>query len=126
VSETAVYVAPEVAAVRALWDRGGARAGPVIGAQLAAFADALTAAHAARERAGDVLVGNWLEAPGWRSQSQGTNDELRSIGSLSPATGSRSVARWFPPTRLRSPPGSGTPARIQRQRSTRTEERPTP
>jgi hypothetical protein len=55
----------------------------VIGAQLSAFADALTAAHATRERAAAVLVGNWLEAPRWRSQSQGRDDELPSTGSLS-------------------------------------------
>jgi hypothetical protein len=57
-SETDVYVAPAVAAVRALWDRSGLLAGPVIGAQLSGFADALIAAHAARGRAAEVLVGN--------------------------------------------------------------------
>lgn len=82
-SETAVYVAPEVAAVRALWDRSGLRAGPVIGAQLSAFADALTAAHAGYERAAEVLVANWLDAPRWRSQDQGRYDESWSTGSLS-------------------------------------------
>jgi hypothetical protein len=56
-----VYVAPAVAAVRALWDRSAASAGPVIGEQLSAFADALNAAHAAREWAAEVLVSNWLE-----------------------------------------------------------------
>ena len=77
-SETAVYTAPAVAAVRALWDRSGLLAGPVIGAQLSAFADALSAAHAARERAAEVLVGNWLEAPRWRA-----NEPPPSAGSLS-------------------------------------------
>jgi hypothetical protein len=61
-AQTAVYVAPAVAAVRALWDRSGLLAGRVIAAQLSAFADALRAAHAAREREAEVLVGNWLEA----------------------------------------------------------------
>jgi hypothetical protein len=83
VSETAVYVAPAVAAVRALWDRSGVRAGPMIDAQLSAFADALRAAHAAREQAAEVLVRNWLEAPRWRSQSQGADDGRPSTGSLS-------------------------------------------
>jgi hypothetical protein len=91
--ETAVYVAPDVAAVRALWDRSGSRAGPVIGAQLSAFADALSAAHAARERAAEVLVGNWLEAPRWRSQGQGSCDELPSTRSLSPRDARLTVAR---------------------------------
>ena len=63
-----MYVAPSVAAVRALWDRGGACAGAAIGVQLSAFADAVIAAHAARERAAEVLVGNWLDAPRWRSE----------------------------------------------------------
>ena len=81
-SETAVYVAPAVAAVRALWDRSGLLAGPVIGAQLSAFADALCAAHVSHERAAEVLVGNWLDAPRWRQQRQGTYDELPSTGSL--------------------------------------------
>ena len=72
-SEIAVYVAPSVAAVRALWDRSGALAGPVIGAQLARFADALLDAHAAGERSAAVLVGNW---------SDGGDDELRSTNTL--------------------------------------------
>jgi hypothetical protein len=59
-----------VAAVRALWDRSGASAGPVIGAQLSAFAEALTAAHAARELGAQVLVDNWLDAPRWRRPDQ--------------------------------------------------------
>jgi hypothetical protein len=84
VSETAVYVAPAVAAVRALWDRSGSRAGPTIGAQLSAFADALIAAHAARERAAEVLVGNSLDAPRWRSEDPGFSDELSSTGFLPP------------------------------------------
>jgi hypothetical protein len=83
-TETAVYVAPDVAAVRALWDRSGLLAGPKIGAQLSAFADALSAAYAAGERAAEVLVGNWLEAPRWRDQDQEPDEELPSAtGSLS-------------------------------------------
>lgn len=83
-SETAVYVAPDVAAVRALWDRSGLPAGPEIGAQLSAFADALSAAYAAGEPAAEVLVGNWLEAPRWRDQGQDTDEALPSAtGSLS-------------------------------------------
>ena len=89
-----VFVAPAVAAVRALWDRSGLSAGPVIGAQLSAFADALSAAYAAREPAAEVLVGNWLEAPRWRAQRQGTDDELpSSTGSLSPGHARLIVAR---------------------------------
>jgi hypothetical protein len=93
VSETAVYVAPAVAAVRALWDRSGSRAGPAIGAQLSAFADALIAAHAARERAAEVLVGNWLDAPRWRSEDPGSSDELSSTGLLPPGHARLAVAR---------------------------------
>jgi hypothetical protein len=81
--ETAVYVAPDVAAVRALWDRSGSIAGPVIGAQLSAFADALRGAHAAHERAAEVLVGNWFAAPHWRSDGQPGDDELASAESMS-------------------------------------------
>jgi predicted secreted protein len=66
-----VYVAPAVAAVRALWDQSGASAGPAIATQLSAFAEALSAAHAAREPAADVLVDNWLGAPRWRAQTRG-------------------------------------------------------
>lgn len=73
VSEIAVYVAPSVAAVRALWDRSGGLAGPVIGAQLSRFADALLEAHAAGERSAAVLVGNWSDDGGV---------ELRSTNSL--------------------------------------------
>jgi hypothetical protein len=83
VTEPEVYIAPAVAAVRALWDRSGLRAGPVIGAQLSAFADALRAAAAARERAAEVLVANWLDAPRWRPQDQSPCDERRATGSLS-------------------------------------------
>src|SRR5207245_2899339 len=92
-SETAVYVAPAVAAVRALWDSSGLRAGPVIGAQLSAFADALRASHAARERAAEVLVGNWLDAPRWRSRGQGVADQLPSTGPLSSRHARLIVAR---------------------------------
>jgi hypothetical protein len=56
VSKTGVYVAPDVAAVRALWDRSGAQAGPATDAQLSAFADAVRAADAAGERAVDAVV----------------------------------------------------------------------
>ncbi|MHB8693616.1 MAG: hypothetical protein ACYDHH_20455 [Solirubrobacteraceae bacterium] len=77
-----MYVAPAVVAVRALWDSSGSRAGPVIGAQLSAFADASRASHAAHERAAEVLVGNWLEALRWQSQDQGAADGLPSTGSL--------------------------------------------
>jgi hypothetical protein len=70
VSEIAVYIAPAVAAVRALWDRSGRLAGPAVGAQLSRVADALPAAHAAGERSAAVLVSNW-------------SDERRSTGSLS-------------------------------------------
>jgi hypothetical protein len=82
-SGTPVYVSPAVATVRALWDRSGLLAGPVIGAQLSAFADALIAAHAARQRAAEVLVGNWLDAPRWRPQSRAANEALPSAGPLS-------------------------------------------
>jgi hypothetical protein len=87
VSETELYVSPAVAAVRALWNRSGALAGPVIGAQLSAFADALSASHAEGERAADVLVSNWLDAPRWRSEGSGPQ------GSLSPADARLVVSR---------------------------------
>lgn len=86
--ETAVYIAPAVAVVRALWDRTGGHAGLVIGAQLSAFANGLGTAHAAGEPAAEVLVGNWLDAPRWRSQGQST-----ATGSLSPAGARLVVAR---------------------------------
>jgi hypothetical protein len=83
-SETAVYVAADVAAVRALWARSGPPAGPDIRAQLSAFADALSAAYSVGERAAQVLVANWLEAPRWRDHGQDTDEELPSAtGSLS-------------------------------------------
>jgi hypothetical protein len=82
-SETAVYVAPAVAAVRALWDCSGSRVGAGIGAQLSAFADAVRASRAASEEAAEVLVSNWLEAPRWRSHDQGSDDEIPPTGSLS-------------------------------------------
>jgi hypothetical protein len=62
-----------VAAVRALWDRSGLLAGPVIGAQLSQFAEAVVAAYAADERSAAVLVGNWSDL-GY--------DELQSTGRL--------------------------------------------
>ncbi len=88
-----MYVATAVAAVRALWDRSGSRAGTAIGAQLSAFADALSAAHAARERAAEVLVSNWLEAPRWRRETQSTDDGPTSTGSLTPEQARLIVAR---------------------------------
>jgi hypothetical protein len=93
VSETSVYVAPAVAAVRASWDRSGLRAGPMIRAQLSAFADGARAAHGAHERAAEVLVGNWLEAPRWRSEVEGTDDERPTTGSLSRQDARLIVAR---------------------------------
>jgi hypothetical protein len=56
VSEAAVYMSSSVAPVRALWDRSGLFAGPVIGAQLSQFAEALVAAYAADARSAAVLV----------------------------------------------------------------------
>jgi hypothetical protein len=73
VSDSAVYVAPSVAAVRALWDRSGLLAGPLVREQLSRFAEALVEAHAAGERSAAVLVGNW---------SDGGDDEPRSVGML--------------------------------------------
>ncbi len=80
--DTAVYVAPAVAAVQALWDRSGSLAGPVIEAQLSAFADALRAAHAVHGRGAEVLVANWFDAPRSRSHGQYGDDELASIESM--------------------------------------------
>jgi hypothetical protein len=74
VGDAAVYVAPSVVAVRALWDRSGLLAGPVIREQLSRFAEALVDAHAAGERSAAILVRNW---------SGGGDDELRSVGMLS-------------------------------------------
>ena len=68
------YVAPSVLAVRALWDRSGRLAGPVIGEQLSRFAEALVDAHAAGELSAAVLVRNW---------SDSRDHELRSLGVLS-------------------------------------------
>ena len=73
-SDTDAYMSPSVAAVRALWDRSGLLAGPVIGAQLSWFAEALVSAHAAGEPAAAVLVGNW---------SDRADDELEATGRLS-------------------------------------------
>lgn len=72
-TDSAVYVAPSVAAVRALWDRSGLRAGPLVREQLSRFAEALVEAHAAGERSAAVLLANW---------SDGGDDELRSVGML--------------------------------------------
>jgi hypothetical protein len=83
-SEAAVYVAPDVAAVRALWDGSGALAGPAIGPQLAAFAEALAAAHSAGEHAAAVLMKNW---------SARGRDELEPTGSLSQQYARLIVAR---------------------------------
>ena len=76
--ETPVYIAPAVAAVRALWDRSGARRETVIRAQLAAFAGAVHTAHAGGERAAEVLVTNWLTAARWRVPGRGPEAELPS------------------------------------------------
>lgn len=92
-SEAAVFVAPDVAAVRALWDRSGARGGPMVGAQLSAFADALVAAHAARERAAEVLVGNWLVGPRGGRPGERTYEDPYSKGSLSARNARLIVAR---------------------------------
>ncbi len=73
VSDTGVYIAPSVVAVRALWDRSGLLAGPVVREQLSRFAEASVAAHAAGECSAAVLVRNW---------SDGGDDELRSVGML--------------------------------------------
>lgn len=91
-SDTAVYVAPGVDAVRALWDGSGARAGRSIEAQLSAFTDALGEAHAARDRAAEVLVSNWLDAPRWRAQAQSPRDSA-SAEPLSPGDARLAVAR---------------------------------
>jgi hypothetical protein len=80
--ESVVYVAPAVATVRELWDRSGLH-GQAVSAQLSAFADALQAAHAARERCAQVLVSNWLDAPRWRSPRDGADGRRPSTWSLS-------------------------------------------
>jgi hypothetical protein len=69
-----VYAAPSVPAVRALWDRSGQLAGPVIGQQLSRLAEALVDAHATGEHSAAVLVRNW---------SDGGDYEPRSLGALS-------------------------------------------
>lgn len=69
-----VYIAPSVVAVRALWDRSGRLAEPVVREQLSRFAEALVDAHSAGEDAAAVLVRNWSDAG---------DDELRSAGMLS-------------------------------------------
>ncbi|HEY1282178.1 MAG TPA: hypothetical protein VGF22_21035 [Acidimicrobiales bacterium] len=73
-SDTTVFAAPSVLAVRALWDRSGGLAGPAIGEQLSRFAEALVDAHAAGEHSAAVLVRNW---------SGGGDHDLRSRGVLS-------------------------------------------
>lgn len=70
-------MAPAVAAVRELWERSGASAGPAIANQLSAFAEALDAAYAARELGARVLVDNWLDAPRWLPKDQGAPDTPR-------------------------------------------------
>ena len=79
-----MYVAPSVGAVRALWDRSGLLAGPVIREQLSQFAEALVDAYAAGQRSADVLLRNW---------SDGGEDELRSAGTLSLRLARSVVAR---------------------------------
>jgi hypothetical protein len=73
VADIPLYVARPVLAVRALWDRSGLLAGPVIREQLSQFARALVDAQAAGEYSAAVLVRNW---------SYGGDDELRSAGML--------------------------------------------
>jgi len=84
VGDAAVYVAPSVAAVRALWDRSGLLAGPVIREQLSRFAEALGEAHAGGEHSAAVLVRNW---------SRGGHDQLRSVEMLSQRHARLIVAR---------------------------------
>ena len=84
VGETALHVAADVDAVRALWDRSGLIAGPAIATQLSAFAEALAVAHAARERGAAVLLSNWSDHP---------RDELHSAGPLEPGYARLIVAR---------------------------------
>lgn len=62
-SDSAVYVADDVAAVRVLWARSGALAGSDIVAQLAASAGALVAAHSSGELGASVLIRNWWRQP---------------------------------------------------------------
>jgi hypothetical protein len=62
----AIYVDPDVAAVRALWTRSGAEATDVVAEQLDAFADALRTARAGGERSASVLMWNW-----WRGDADG-------------------------------------------------------
>ena len=61
--ETALHVAADVGAVRALRDRSGRLAGPSVVAQLSAFAEALVSAHAAGDRGARVLLSNWSDPP---------------------------------------------------------------
>ncbi len=81
VGDTAVYVAPSVLAVTALWDRSGLLAGPVIRDQLSRFAEALISAHAADEDSAAVLLRNWSDG------------ELGSVGRLSLGRARLLVAR---------------------------------
>ncbi len=80
----AVYLNPDVSAVRALWTRSGAQTTPVVAGQLAAFADALRAARSCGQRSASVLVWNW---------SHGDADELSPDGSLSERDARLIVAR---------------------------------
>jgi hypothetical protein len=73
VGDVALYAAPSIVAVRALWDRSGLLAGPVIRDQLSQFAEALVDAHAAGEDSAAVMLRNWSD----------TDDELGSVGMLS-------------------------------------------
>ena len=82
--ETALHLAADVAAVRALWDRSGPAAGPSIATQLSAFADALATAHAAGERGAAVLLSNWSDPP---------RDAYAATASLSPGYARVIVAR---------------------------------
>jgi hypothetical protein len=74
VSGDAVYLAHSVVAVKALWDRSGSLAGPVIREQLSRFAEALVDAHASGEQSASVLLRNWAARE---------DDELGPTGMLS-------------------------------------------
>jgi hypothetical protein len=84
VSDAAVYVAPSVIAVKALWDRSGSLAGPVIREQLSRFAETLVDAHASGEQSASVLLRNWAARE---------DDELGSTGMLSRRQARLIVAR---------------------------------
>jgi hypothetical protein len=88
-----VHVAAAVAAVRALWDRSGALAGPHIREQLTAFAGAVSAGHGERDPAAEVLVGNWLHAPRWQAERGSAAERTPFTGSVSSAQAQLIAAR---------------------------------